>query len=359
MSGPFAMAAEELWRQGFIPLPCPMNDGYGKKPGVRFKDIKSHPDFRVIKGWIARFADANVAVLPGMRGLTVVDLDDISLMPNVIRRFGETPLITSTPSNGRHLWYRSSGERCSNLRQREGLAIDIKGLGGIVVVPPSRRLTGPHAGRVYAFERGTTSDVEGLPTLRPGSLRDNNAWTMSQLSETGTGIRISPGSRNKDVFRSLLRDAPFCSIYGDLLDCANGHNSNCEPPLSEDEVSGICKSVWNYQRDGRNFVGLAQRVYIATEELDALARKSGGSDALMLLLSLRRAHWNRPVFAASPDAMARHSMVPGWANSPHRYRRALLALVEVGLLSIVHRGGRGPRDPRIFAFSSRTIDQGK
>jgi hypothetical protein len=41
-------------------------------------------------------------------------------------------------------------------------------------------------------------------------------------------------------------------------------------------------------------------------------------------------------------------VIPGW--QAHHYRRALARLVELGLLIIVHRGGRRKGDPRQFRF---------
>src|SRR5215203_6771818 len=92
----------------------------------------------------------------------------------MLERFGETPLQTRTPSGGAHLWYRSSGEGCSNLHN-EDLAVDIKGIGGQVVVPPSIRPSGVHAGRAYEFLAGSWDDLAGLPKIRPGSLPGRDA----------------------------------------------------------------------------------------------------------------------------------------------------------------------------------------
>ncbi len=79
------------------------------------------------------------------------------------------PLVTGTPSGGVHLWYRTTGERCQV--RLDGLKVDIKGIGGMVVVPPSIRPTGQHAGKAYTFVKGSWDDLIHLPTITPGALK--------------------------------------------------------------------------------------------------------------------------------------------------------------------------------------------
>src|SRR5437588_8913304 len=97
---------------------------------------------------------ANIGIGCDLSNVFIVDNDDPTVVHAMIERFGDTPLKTSTPSGGVHLWYRGAGEGCSNLR-REGLEVDLKGVGGFVVIPPSIRPTGPYAGYAYDFLQGS------------------------------------------------------------------------------------------------------------------------------------------------------------------------------------------------------------
>ena len=57
-----------------------------------------------------RYPDANVGVACGLSGMVVVDIDDRSLLPSMLLRFGDTPLITRTPSGGvQFVVYRKVG----------------------------------------------------------------------------------------------------------------------------------------------------------------------------------------------------------------------------------------------------------
>jgi len=59
-------------------------------------------------------------------------------------------------------------------------------------------------------------------------------------------------------------------------------------------------------------------------------------------------------FAIQPEAMATKAVIPCWKSSPHRYRKARKLLVGLGILKILHEGGRGPGDPSLFTFNDPT-----
>ncbi len=49
----------------------------------------------------------------------------------------------------------------------------IRGLGGTVVVPPSIRPAGWHAGKAYTFAKRPWDDVVRLPTVKRAALHDS------------------------------------------------------------------------------------------------------------------------------------------------------------------------------------------
>jgi len=122
---------------------------------------------------VLRFPEANIGILTGPSRLCVVDVDstDERLVAEMLRRFGITPLMIETPSGGKHLYFRLSGEYCRNLRKSDGLPVDIKATGGFLVVPDSIRLCGEHAGKPYRIVKGAWDEVARLPPIKPGSLR--------------------------------------------------------------------------------------------------------------------------------------------------------------------------------------------
>lgn len=168
--GPFARAAVELYHYGLAVLPCPGNAGKSPNGAVKgFARWKKHPGPDWIDAMARRFGGANLGIVTDLSGVTVVDVDDPALIEPMTERFGPTQLVTRTPSGGAHLWYANNGERSANLRN-EGLAVDIKGRGGIIIVPPSWHRQGPRRGRSYRFVRGSWNDIGRLRPMRSDCL---------------------------------------------------------------------------------------------------------------------------------------------------------------------------------------------
>src|SRR3954454_24996496 len=155
MSGAFAVAAPGLSRAGLAVVP--LGGAKGQTPLVHSWTKWKHPPGPAsIEKLSAKHPGANIGIACGLSGVVVVDIDDLSHALAMIERFGDTPLKVQTPrGDGIHLWYRSSGEGCQNLRDSEGLPVDLKGIGGLVVVPPSTRPSGEFAGRSYTIISGS------------------------------------------------------------------------------------------------------------------------------------------------------------------------------------------------------------
>jgi hypothetical protein len=355
--GPFSSAAEIFRHAGLRIIPL-TGEGDGKPPPVnRFTSWKGRPSLATLARWSERWPGCNVGIVTGHR-VTVIDIDDAGLIDEMIRRFGATPLQVATPSGGIHLYYASSGERCGTLRP--SLPVDIKGLGGYVVAPPSIRPRGEFAGRQYEIVRGSWEDLSTLPPLRSGSL----PGLTSEPGEPPTPLRaVRTGRRNKTLFQRLLRHAPHCDDPDALIDVARTIAADHfvdDPldPFDDAEIEKTARSAWKYETEGRNWAGRAGRIHVTADEIAAFAEHPNGANMALLLLILRRAHWSRPVFAASPKAMAEKGVIPGWGRSPDRYRCALASLVDVRMLRIEKQGGSKRGDAKLYSFNLATGGRG-
>jgi hypothetical protein len=213
-SGAFAAAAEQYWRHGFAPLP--LGGPKGNEPLVsQFTKWKKRPPLEKIHEWAQRHPAANIGIVTGpVWGITVVDVDDPEILGAVLSRFGESPIRVSTPRGGTHLWYRSSGEACVNLRP-EGLEADVKGRGGIIVCPPSVRPSGEFAGCSYELVTGCSwAGLKDLPTIKQGALSAPPAAVVTPLRA------VAQGRRNNTLFRKLLRQVRYCDDLETLVDVA-------------------------------------------------------------------------------------------------------------------------------------------
>lgn len=165
--GPFASVASQLGQLGLAVLPCGKESGKAPLVGG-FTKWRCPPVESTLEKWSAKNPGANIGVSCGPSRVVVVDIDDAPRVDELIERFGPTPLITRTPSGGVHLWYRNRNfQRSRNLRPSHQLKVDIKAIGGFVVVPPSVR---PGTGAQYSFLQGDWSCVLDLPPFRPEAL---------------------------------------------------------------------------------------------------------------------------------------------------------------------------------------------
>jgi len=351
---PFERAAFELTSHDLVVGPAIGDDGKaalfgGKAPG-RPLSVKGLEDLE------ARYPTANIGVYTGPSNVLVVDIDDPTLLRTMLERFGDTPLITRTPGGGAHLWYRSSGERSRNLRQTEGLPVDIKAEGGFVVVPPSVRPSGAHQGKAYEFAAGSWDDLKDLPPIRPGALGGNAGRNGPDPGSDPVPLRsVSVGYRNDMLFRACLQQAPHCDTLDDLIDVARtiaADNFEIAPDQAfpDREIRKTAASAWKYEIEGRNWA--ARRTAVVQLPVTVIAELATSGNALVLLGHLLHFHAGRTEpFALADKAMAAHEVIPGWRD-PKRYARARSVLVEKGFLVCEHKGGAFPGDASLYRLAN-------
>ena len=345
-TGPFSMSAIELRNYGLAPLP--VGGDKGKKPLIHsFTRFNRKPSEATIASWCDKWPSANVAINTELSRVTIVDIDDPSLLERMLQRFGNTPLITTTPSGGFHLWYRGNGE--SSVTRLDELLVDIKARGSIVVVPPSIRPAGPHAGKEYGFLRGDWRDLAHLPNVNPEGLKKGSV-------ERSGAATILRGQRNDRLFRHLLEHVRHCDTEADLLDIGNTWNFNVvSEPLPEAEIAKTVASAWKINTENRNWVGGAGVCQISSELMEGLMNFSPkhGGDALALYLKLKKEHAARDKrgepFPVCPEAMARDCVFP-W--SKYQFTEALRVLRKYPLLELVKPGGKGKGDAHLYRFCS-------
>jgi hypothetical protein len=226
-----------------------------------------------------------------------------------------------------------------------GLRLVRRCSGGLVIAPPSRNAS---TGNGYTFLEGTFACLSDLPTFPIDALGDAAAYDAAGRGRAPrSGAHIPRGQRNNDLFRELLKHSPHCDDRDALLDVARTRNAFAyEAPLPDAEVVRTAHSVWRYEREGRNWVGRAPRTIIGREELLVFAGHKNGGDALLLWAYLEGQHAQRAEpLVLDREAMAEANLLPGW--SAWRYRQAIDALRELGLLEIV--GGGYRRGDQTFA----------
>ena len=140
-----------------------------------------------------------------------------------------------------------------------------------------------------------------------------------------------------------------------MIDCGRTFVADkCEldplDPITDAEIVKTAKSAWRIQAEGRNWAGNGRMIYVAfpAERMPVFCRHPRWPGVLTRWTALQDLNWWRREFTAVPDWLADHQIIPRW--SARQYQRILDAMVELGIIEITHRGGRGPRDPRRYKF---------
>jgi hypothetical protein len=323
-SQPFRTHAEKYLEMDLSVFPCGKDDG--KKPLVTWKPFQAKfPTQNAIYNWYDDFPDANVAIVTGkLSNLTVVDCDnpDISLA-ELLKDYGDTPLIELTPRGGYHLYYAYNGE--SNTQDKIQ-KIDIKGQGGYVVAPPSINRV---KNTPYQFIVGDIWEIKKLPKMLKSALKQNV---------------FSTGERNKALFNYLKKQAPECSSYEALQILAfNFNEQKLSPALTQDEVARTANSVWIYKEKGLIFNAGEQKLILNMERLNSL--KFEHQSAFAMYVDLLQCHRGvNEVFAICPKGYAKRC---GW--SENTIRKYIKTLISSELIKLIHQGGkRGKHDPSLF-----------
>lgn len=234
-------AAALRYADAGIPIfPC---EPGGKDPLVKhgFKDATTDLE-KVERWWSVAWPNANIGMPTGKAsGFVVVDADSQDALKSV----GKFPAsLRATTGRGVHLYYKAPDSPIPNSVGKVAEHVDIRGDGGYVILPPSLH----HSGKRYAWKGPDIVDGEAA-TLTHEQIEE---ITKPGGSDTLQAASIAPdqiieGGRNAALTSeggSMRRRGWGESEIFDSLMLFN--KSRCNPPLPEDEVRGIARSVAKY-----------------------------------------------------------------------------------------------------------------
>jgi hypothetical protein len=223
-----------------------------KQPLIPWQEYQHRlPDEDEIGAWLRQWPDANLAVVTGrVSGLAVLDADPrhggTESLSALERDHGALPRTVEalTGGGGRHLYFALGG---TPIRNRLGFApgLDLKGEGGLVVVPPSLH----PSGRRYAW-RVRRAPHQAALALLPDWLvelaradaprRGHPLPYWRELVAAG----VEEGARNSTIASltgHLLWHGVDPEVALGLLLCWN--RVRCRPPLADDEVARTVASI--------------------------------------------------------------------------------------------------------------------
>lgn len=247
---------------------CTCGKGYkcdspGKHPRTKngVKDASKDPE--QIKKWWSTWPNSNIGIATGtINGLFVVDIDgeigDRSFN-SLTAMHGAVPdsVTQITGSGGKHLLFKHPGGIIKN-----GIAvhngIDIRGDGGYIVAAPSIHKSGSVYQWEFLQELGEIELAE-LPDLwikalkiTPEAAKQSTADSTQNNTEMAAANRVVPeGQRNATLFKygcSLWEKGMSENVISAMLYALN--SEQCIPPLADNEVETIIKSITNRYAPG-------------------------------------------------------------------------------------------------------------
>jgi len=249
----------------------------GKHPRIKGWPERATTDEKAIRGFWARWPDANVGIATG-GGLVDIETEGhgpgADNLEELEQKLGPLPDTVSWTSGGggTHRLFRTSVSVRNATRIGQDLlnasdtGIDVRGEGGLAVLPPSNHVSG----NAYRWTNLTPDaiDVAELPEAWAEFLAASSA---SETKPGGEGA-IPSGQRNNTLARlaGTMRRAGMCerAILAALMET---NAERCDPPLKESEVRAVAASIARYEPD---------QVMVATME----------------------GHWEQDQAAAEPDA---------------------------------------------------------
>lgn len=167
-----AVAALAYAEHGWSIIPAAIADKRALVGWRRWQ--QAAPDPEQLRVWWRRRPRANPAVVTGhLSGVVVVDVDPRAggnrALAELEQRHGDLPwsAVVETPSGGVHVYLRHPGGRIANSGSRIGLGVDVRGDGGIALLPPSRRPDGQYRWAVGGPATAPPMPPAWVELLRP------------------------------------------------------------------------------------------------------------------------------------------------------------------------------------------------
>ena len=232
---------------GWRVLPLRSRD---KRPLLEEWPQKATADPPTILGWWEKWPTANVGIATGAgSGLFVLDVDPakdgFATLEHLQDTYGRLPETVTCRSGGGglHLYFAYPlYVTIRNSAGKLGSGLDIRGEGGYIVAPPSVH----PSGAVYEWRRDPWQNDPALPP----------PWLVQLLVAPSRGKeqggkndseRVPLGQRNSWLISEAGRLRRAGSDEMTILATLYMLNRiKCDPPLPEDEVAAIAKSVMRY-----------------------------------------------------------------------------------------------------------------
>jgi len=249
-----------LHQEGYVDIPSGRG-AEGKAPAVRWTEYQERqPTEEQLKSWLLIKKAPLWGIVTGkVSGVVVVDLDagaDLSIMGDLEPHI-ETP-------HGRHFWFEYPGyhvKTCAGILPK----IDIRGDGGFANFVGVNPKNGgeytvkilPTRDKLYKWEQMPKAILDAMNGVESPSIKPTPEKQKTPIPE---------GKRNSTLFSDAgsmqRRDMTTEAIESALM---VENKERCQPPLDEEEVREIVKSVCNYKPTEESYLTDATNAELLAE----------------------------------------------------------------------------------------------
>lgn len=214
----------------------------GKHPRIEGWQAITAPDLEQVHAWWRRWPGAGVGVVLG-GGHVVLDIDPRNggdeALAQLERAYGELPLTPTALTGGGGVHYHFAGP-ADTPTTTIAPGLELKAAGALVVLPPSRSAAG-----AYRWDAG--AHIEDLPLAPLPAWLSTLARQRQRSAAPPLPAMIVEGERNRwlaSLAGTLRRRG--CT-EAEILTCLRILNrSRCRPPLDDDELAKIARSIGRY-----------------------------------------------------------------------------------------------------------------
>jgi putative DNA primase/helicase len=219
----------------------------GKHPRTKNGVHDASTDEAKIRRWWDIWPEANIGVATGKgAGFFALDVDPrrdgAESLASLEAKYDKLPWtrIADTGGGGVHFLFKCPDFPVRNSAGELGPGLDVKGEGGAIVVAPSL-----HAGgKRYRWRKG--APIADAPEWLLRLLREAQKPRVSEGVALGEAI---PEGRRNNTLTSLAGTMRRRGMGVEAIEAALlvTNTQQCDPPLAEDEVRMIARSVGRYQ----------------------------------------------------------------------------------------------------------------
>lgn len=261
-----------------IPLHTPLPDGGCSCNKLNCKSIGKHPRIpnwpkqattneNIIMGWWHMWPDANIGIVTGeVSGLIVIDADIKEDGINGLDELDKLQLshtelnkktVALTGGGGKHILNKYPTGMMIKNKVGFGPGLDLRSNGGYIVAPPSLHESGHH----YRWETFEPQNLKEPPGWLVDIIKQNYKDTDAKGNRSNSKKKKkkeAPIQNPKLAIHEGERNSTLASLSGsmrrrgmaeeEILAALLTVNENrCIPPLDENEVERIAKSIASYE----------------------------------------------------------------------------------------------------------------